>query len=710
MIRYAATIFLSAFLLFQVQPMIAKYILPWYGGTSVVWTTCMMYFQTVLLLGYLYSHLVRKTLSPRAIWLVHLTLLAAAAFMLKTEPPAYLRPVGGENLTWAIVKLLTVTVGLPFFALSTTGPLVQAWHSLSHGGKTYRLYAISNLGSILALVSYPFIFERVFPLGKQTLIWVIAFIGFAAVCAWSGWQTIGFKDWNQTNHSTDSTKSSQAKSPGIGAILLWLTLSMAPSIMLLATTNLMCSEVASVPFLWILPLGLYLISLIICFDRPSMYKRRVFTPFLLLSAMAAVLVVQLHNKLELLPQIIGLASVCFACSMTCHGELERLKPAAENLTLFYLVMSVGGALGGIFVVVVAPMLFDDYFEFHIGLLASLVVPISIQIYSANKRSDSKVGRLYVLGFTGLVVATCVGCSLYYFADPGQQPGLLERSRNEYGLASVKQREGYRIMVNGRTEHGGQHMDPERAFEPSGYYLDGCGVSVAVKSYRQSLNPGAKLKIGVIGLGTGSMVVWGKPSDSFTFYEINPEVEMLARKYFTYLDDWPGPVDVILGDGRIQLERQMRESGSQQFDLIFMDAFTSDSIPAHLLTDECFDLYKGHLRPGGVLVAHISNRFVDLRPVVHQLATSHHLTPILIDHQYDDQQGATRWVLMTDNPMVLRSELVKNASVPWPSEMPTIKWTDDFASLSQLIDWSIGIDWDSIRRGIEEHQKNQQTSQ
>lgn len=684
--------------------MIAKFILPWYGGTAAVWTTCMMYFQTVLLLGYLYSHLVRRTLSPRVIWIVHLVLLTVAAIFLRTAPPEFLRPVGGENLTWAIVRLLTFTVGLPFLVLSTTGPLVQAWHSLSHGGRTYRLYAISNLGSILALVTYPFLFERVFRLGEQTTIWVVGFLVFAAFCSWSGWQTIKFSRWPE--HMKDHPTSTNDSTFGFGSILLWLVLAMAPSVMLLATTNMMCQEVASVPFLWILPLALYLITLIICFDRPAMYKRWIFTPILLIATIAAVLVVQLNNKLELLPQVIGLALVCFACSMTCHGELERLKPEPRHLTLFYLVMSLGGALGGIFVVVIAPQIFSDYYEFHFGLLASIIVPLTIQVFSMVKRQKPRQGVAYATGFGALIAATCVGCSLYYFLDSRQQNGLLERLRNEYGLVSVKERDDYRIMVNGRTEHGGQNTDPKRQFEPSGYYVDGCGVSIAINSYRESVsNPNNKLKVGVIGLGTGSMVTWGKPLDEFWFYEINPDVETLARKYFTYLDEWGTNARVIIGDGRVQLERQFRETGSQKYDMLFIDAFTSDSIPAHLLTDECFSLYLKHLKPNGVLVAHISNRFVDLRPVVHEMATVHALTPVLIDHVYDDGQSATRWVLMTRNQSVLDSKWVVEAKSDWPLGMEKIKWTDDFASLSQLVDWSFKIDWDAIRQSINENKTN-----
>jgi hypothetical protein len=708
MLRYGLTIFLSAFLLFQIQPIVAKFILPWFGGTSTVWTTCMMFFQVFLLLGYFYAHLLRRLFTPRLAWSVHLGLLVAASLVavwLRAIPPDSLKPDGGENLTFAIVKLLTITLGLPFLVLASTGPLVQAWHSISHGGRTYRLYAVSNLGSMLALLTYPFLFERIFRLYDQANIWTGGFILFAVLCAASGWQTAGRTSWVGSTPSDEIENSKFYEINGF-RILIWIVLAMSPSIMMMATTNLMCQEVASIPFLWILPLSLYLVSLIICFDRPAIYRRIVFTPLLIASSVIAVLIVHAGNQLSLLPQVLGLAVVCFSCSMCCHGELERCKPPTRHLTLYYLMVAVGGALGGLFVVAVAPRIFVEFNEFHVGLLASLGIVLTTTLVDARAASARRTFSVWATSLGTVIAIACVICSFIFLIDPGFHPGLLARERNEYGLVQVFEKplcewdkslsserdELYRVMINGRTVHGGQLVKGPDKMKPSGYYVQGSGPSLAIEVLRADpARKGQGLNIGVIGLGTGSLVTWGQPQDRFWFYEINPLSDRLAREYFTYLDESKNQCQVIIGDGRIQLERQLSQVGPLEFDVLFMDAFTSDSIPVHLMTRESFKLYWQHLRDDGILVAHITNRFVDLRPVVYSLAVESGYTPILIEHAVGTQYQ-TRWVLITKNQRVLESELITSARLPWPEKMRSIVWTDDFASLAQVVDWSFSLDW------------------
>ncbi len=703
MFRYATTIFLSAFLLFQIQPMIAKFILPWFGGSAAVWTTSMMFFQIVLLLGYLYAHLMKKFFRPRTVWLVHIPILVLAALTLKQSPPEYLKPTGGENLTLAVVWLLATTVGMPFFVLSSTGPLIQAWHSQSHGlvstpRQTYRLYALSNAGSIFALVSYPFLFEPVFPLQTQTTIWSIGFVLFAVVCLWSGQQTIKFPEWRSDQEDgfkeEADGRTGETEKPR-GEIAVWLLLAMTPSILLLAVTNLLCQEVASVPFLWILPLSLYLVSLIICFDRPALYQRAVFWPAMIIGVVGSILLLHVSNQASLLLQVTGYSISFFACCMCCHGELERLKPARDSLTHFYLMVSTGGALGGVFVVVVAPQIFTDYCEFHVGLLLCLILPAGIKFHEALQSPHEWKWALWSLTGASLLAATCVLCSMIYFLGPSTQRGIVERIRNEYGLVYVRDlADGYRIMVNGRTEHGGQFLDIARQMEPNGYYTPGCGPSLAIAAVRQNnktQNRIGPLKIGVLGLGTGSLVTWGEKGDQFIFYEINPASEKLARAHFTYLENWGDDAQVILGDGRIQLERSLAEQGSQGFDLLFLDAFTSDSIPAHLMTRESFELYLKHLKPGGILVAHITNRFVDLRPVVRGLAEERRLEAVWIEHY----ENSTDWVLMSTDPAILRQPTISDRQTPWPKDMKKIVWTDNFTSLAQVVDWSFRFSWNRV---------------
>jgi len=381
MIRYALTIFISAFLLFQVQPMIAKFILPWFGGTSSVWTTCMLFFQVALLLGYCYSHFVTKRLSVRNQWILHAVLLAGAMLFLPVQPSDAWKPGGNEDPTWQMLLLLGATIGFPFFLLSTTGPLIQAWQSKTHSDKSaYRLFAVSNFGSLLGLLGYPFLVEPYLRLGDQSLYWSIGFGVFAVLALWSGWQLFSASNAVGADEPDDAASLGSAEISGSGEELrpqpsfincvFWTLLAFAASAMLLATTNQMCQEVASVPFLWVLPLGLYLITFIICFENPRWYRRGFFFSLMFLSVFLAILLLKEGISLPLPLQVAGYSTVMFACCMTCHGELAKAKPAESNLTLFYLMVSVGGALGGIFVVIVAPRVFDAYFEFQVSMILS----------------------------------------------------------------------------------------------------------------------------------------------------------------------------------------------------------------------------------------------------------------------------------------------------------------------------------------------------
>ncbi|MFK7769492.1 MAG: spermidine synthase [Mariniblastus sp.] len=704
MFRYGATIFLSAFLLFQIQPMIARLILPWFGGTAAVWTTCMMFFQTALLLGYLYAHLLRKLAPPKIVIAIHIVVLAIAAIFSSVIPPESLKPMGDENLTVAIVTVLLASIGLPFFALSSTGPLVQAWQSTTHENQSpYRLYALSNLGSMLALISYPFLVERFFPLARQAHVWKYGFVLFAVCCGWCGWQTFSKTSWGRSELNQDDETTSViniwTRMP------LWILLSMSASIVLLATTNLMCQEVASVPFLWILPLVLYLLSFIICFDRPALYRRRVFVPLLIASSFVAVALVHLNVLAGLLLQVAGLATFCFSASMTCHGELERLKPHQSQLTAFYLWVAVGGALGGIFVCVVAPNYFAGFYEFHIGVLVCLLVALStvIPLRGNTKSNDNAYAVAGTPSWTmtiGVFVSLAfVLSSLTYFLDPSFHPGTVFRGRNEYGLAAVVDEDDYRKFINGSIEHGGQSLGSGEELDHISYYVPGSGVALAFDAIREDSK--TNLNVGVIGLGAGAMATWLQAGDEIRFYEINPMVEMIAKEHFSFLKKSLGKSSIQLGDGRIQLQKELEANGSAQFDLLFIDAFSSDSIPVHLLTTECMKLYLEHLNSHGILIAHITNRFVDLRPVLLQHAKDHDVTPILVDYISKNKKVQTQWVLLTRNESVINSRLVTSMQSKWPDNLQAVRWTDDYASLAALLNWSAAVDVDRMALHFEE---------
>ena len=707
MARYALTIFLSAFLLFQIQPLVARIILPRFGGTSAVWTTCMMYFQILLLIGYIYAHLARRILTPRTTWLVHVFLLTSAALALRIEAIPNQPILQSPNLAWSIIQVLTLTIGLPFLALSTTGPLVQAWHSTTHPQRqTYRLYALSNLGSMLALLSYPFLVERFFGLAVQQVSWSIGFLFFAALSAWSGWQTVHCQQWCDTEEESLSTTQNRSNSQL--SVISWLTLSATASIVLLATTNLMCLEVASYPFLWILPLTLYLLTLIICFDRPSWYLRGPMITLFLFSAAYSILLVHLGTRTSLLVQATGMSAVCFFGSMVCHGELQRLKPPTSSLTLFYLCIATGGALGGVFVALIAPQIFDGYYEFHIGLMLAILLPMTI-IYGEFRRKKGELpASFWLASLASMLVLSLAGCSLIYQWDHRFQPNLIFRQRSHYGIVSVLEDNNFRRLVNGQTVHGGQSLDQSYEFAPNLYYVNGSGAATTFQAYRDWLadqgQVGRPMNIGVIGLGTGSLSAWGRPQDRFCFYELDPLVTQVARDYFTYVQE--NEVEIVNGDGRIELERELLEQGPRQYDILFIDAFSSDSIPVHLLTTECLELYRQHLKPDGVLVLHITNKFVDLRPVAHSLARQLGWQSILLDHDNRDTDSDTRWVVLTRNAKLANSPRFQKARSEWPGDLPTIIWTDDFASLAPLVIWNGGSDWIAELRQARETGRNE----
>lgn len=673
----------------------------------------MMFFQVTLLLGYLYAHALRSRLTPKTAWLIHSLVILAAAILLQVMHPtaeaaAVLEQTFRGEMTLSIVFVLTQTIGLPFLVLSTTGPLVQAWQSTSHSNKSpFRLYALSNLGSVLALASYPFFVEPLLSLGTQVQVWSVGFFVFALFAFWSGRQTAVYETWNSAPSTDQPLEQPPSSKTSVGSYVFWITLSMTSSILLLATTNLLCQEVASIPFLWILPLTLYLLSFIICFDRPSLYRRRLWIGLLAIASIAAILLVHLDVHAGFTLQVVGLSSVCFFASMVCHGELEKSKPHRSQLTLFYLLLAVGGAAGGIFVSIVAPRIFNGFYEFHLGLAIALAVSLLV-LYRmlkthASTGSDLKavpalfpwsIDRLLTIGTgaTSFIAAAIVACSLLYFLDPTYHEGLVFQGRNNYGLTSVVDSDGYRKFINGRVVHGSQSLDPEAELTHSSYYREGSGVGIAFEALRTQVD--RPLKIGVLGLGAGAMTTWFESGDQARFYEINPMVVDVATHHFSFLEKCPAQTSVIVGDGRIQLAKDLKLNGSHHFDILIMDAFASDSVPVHLLTEECFELYNQHLADDGILLVHISNHFIDLLPVVLQHKTATGMTPIFIDHQATNKLNSSQWVLLTRNESILNSEAVVNASAPIPDVTP-VRWTDDYSSVAVQLKWSAELDVESV---------------
>ncbi len=701
---YAFTIFLGAFLLFQVQPIIARYILPWYGGSPAVWTTCLLFFQVLLLAGYTYSHLLASFLTPRRQLITHITLLGLSFVFLPITPGEALKPDGHQDPVYGIITLLLFTVGAPYLLVSASGPLFQHLFSRSHPGVSpYRLYALSNLGSLLGLLIYPFVLELYLPLSMQTVLWSIGYGLYASVC---GWCAISMFRLPTEPASIDRPSRQDGEKASSENKLLWLLLSACGSVVLLASTNQMSQDVAVIPFLWILPLSLYLISFIICFDNTRWYHRAVWVPLLLLSMSAVVYL--LHQdyageRMDLFLQITIYSAALFTCCMICHGELVRLKPPSSGLTSFYLLVALGGALGGGFVNLVAPYLFDGYWELHVGLMGTCVLSglcIFRKIKMAGSSEDQLTGL--VSWATGAVMLIVV---LNLHIRESKTASIVAR-RNFYGVLNVYEHPGdenthMHSLYNGRINHGNQYQSGELRLRPTTYFGFTSGIGLAIRYHpmrrppissaagiSSASSPGKRgLHVGGIGLGTGTIAAYSRKGDTFRFYEINPEVVKISRKFFTYLKDAAGDEAVILGDGRISLERELRDGGPQQFDVLAVDAFSGDAIPIHLLTEEAFDLYWKHLRPDGILAVHISNLYLDLSSVVRVLARKYEKQAVFISDEANTAPGTDNsdWVLITNNEEFLNCKDIKSCITPWTTAEPKpVLWTDDYSNLLRVI--------------------------
>jgi spermidine synthase len=672
---FAATVLLAAFLLFQVQPIIAKLILPWFGGSAAVWTVCVLFFQLLLVAGYLYAHWLVRGVGARAQTLVHIALLAAGVAALPILPDAAWKPVGEADPSLRILALLAASVGLPYFLLATTSPLVQTWYARGRAGALpYRLYALSNLGSMLALVSYPFVVEPWLPTRVQALGWSGAFVAFAAVCAALAWRV------RVLPAELDAADAAPAAPPGRASYALWAGLAAAASVLLLAVTSHLSQNVAPIPFLWVLPLALYLLSFILCFEGRGWYQRRYYLP--LAAAGFVGICVTLHRDYQN-PQLALLvplyATTLFVACMACHGELARRKPHPRHLTAFYVAISVGGALGGAFVGLAAPRVFPDLYELPVGMIATAVL-VGVAVAGDRAGFRSAAARQATVVATALFVGGLGTALAWTYADLAS--GTRVVARNFYATLRVSDSgsglDEARLLTHGTITHGKQFRDPTRRDWPTTYYGETSGVGRAIAA----LGAAGPLRIGVVGLGTGTLAAYGRAGDAIRIYELNPQVIELALREFTYLADSKAQVEIVLGDARLSLEREP----PQGFDLLAVDAFSSDAIPVHLLTAEAFAVYLRHLKTGGVLAVHISNRYLDLKPVLKAAAAKFGKTVQLVDDESDTEKGTygTTWVLFADSPEVFGREPLKDAAAPLEADRPVRLWTDDYSDLFGIL--------------------------
>lgn len=760
MLAYALTLFASAFLLFLVQPLIGKFVLPWYGGSPAVWTTCMLVFQFLLLGGYAYSHWLGSRLSPRRQALVHGALLLLALVCLPITPSEAWKPIDGSWAGLRVAWLLLVSVGVPFFALSTTGPLLQAWLGVTHAGRQpYRLYALSNLGSLLALVSYPFLVEPLLGRLEQTRLWSLAFVGFVLLCGFCAWR-LARTEAGRGESRPHKDASARTEAPvSLRRTLLWLLLPACASALLLATTNVLCEDVAVVPFLWVLPLAVYLLSFILSFSGENGYSRIGYGCGLVCCVLASLWAWHEGAGAALGHQLFVYLATLFVVCMICHGELYRLRPEPVALTRFYLSISLGGCLGGLFVAVVAPLVFSSFVEWPcclgfavflfagicrddfaatdehgwrvfsllllLGTLVGALQTVSwfAQSVVPSENTDTLIARLVSVGnsleelrwWLVSLAATLVFWGIYRrFWRSGRGWHLVgvaslysvfvvaacflvretlnsrrfavEQTRNFYGVLTVLEynkeiaSDHSLVLRHGRITHGVQLLEADQLDTPTTYYTFRSGVAHILTS----INPGAPRKVGFVGLGTGTLAVYGRSGDRFRFYEINPEVVRLARERFSFLARSAAKIEIVDGDARLSMEREK----PQGYDVLVLDAFSSDAIPVHLLTREAFAVYLRHLRPGGVLAVHVSNRFLDLAPVVEGLRVHYKLSGATVSHfSLPDKiwDFGSNWVLLSADPRSLSDPAIQSEVLADETPARHVPlWTDDYASVFPLL--------------------------
>ena len=669
-VHYGLTIFLSAFLLFQVQPLIGKMILPWFGGSAAVWTTCMLFFQAVLLLGYFYSHWVVRYLSPSRQSLVHGSLLLISLLLIPISPSLGWKPLGAENPTLRILGLLIVSIGLPYFVLSTTGPLLQAWFARERSGLVpYRLFALSNLGSMLALLAYPVAVEPVFPTLWQSYLWSTLYACFAAACvllAWRGRKGIPIAQPAQQ----------EGLAPQWSNKTLWAALAACPSILMVADTSYLTTNIAPIPMIWVAPLALYLLSFILSFERSGWYQRKVFLPLLVLGLGALAYLPTL--RMDELPIAVSMGinlTAFFAACMVCHGELARLQPHPSHLTGYYLMLAVGGVVGGFFVGVIAPYWFNSYYELSIGIfLTGLVAALTI---IPKMQFSRPLWRRVSVGFSTLVLLAIA--SIRFVDHMAQISGADVTVRNFYGTLQVfsNVKDEYRTMYHGQIIHGMQYTAPDKLDLPTTYYspYGGAGKVLQIKAEQ------GPLRVGVIGLGVGTLLRYGRQGDDFRLYEIDPMVVDIAHKNFSFLSRTAAATDIVLGDARLQLEREP----DQRFDVLIVDAFSGDSVPIHLLTVEAFAQYFRHLKPDGTLAVHITNRFLDLRPVVKTAAEHFKKDVRLVDSENIPEKlvFASRWALISGDAAFFKDARLGSATTIADKTGFKI-WKDDYSSIFSIL--------------------------
>jgi len=753
LLLFAATSFLSAFLLFQVQLIVNKHILPWFGGSAAVWTTSMLVFQLLLLAGYVYSHLVTTRLPLSRQFILHVGLLSAAVVLIivlsiawpsAITPSAAWKPSQTAHQAASVCWIILVSTALPFFVLSTSAPLLQSWFSrLGYGNKAYRLYALSNLGSLLGLLTFPFFLEPALRLKTQGQLWASLFCAFAVACLLCGRRARNYGTTAPAEAQDGARRDAEPVRRRPIHYVLWFLLAACASSLLLATTNLLCQEVITVPLLWVVPLSIYLFSFIVCFDHPRWYQRAIFHPLFIIALFLTC--AALHSNQSFLARLISPLLVLFAACMICHGELVRLKPGVQHLTSFYLAISAGGAAGGFFVALVAPHIFTSFAEFELSLALAVVLLVATLFLDRQSWAFSLsfilpvvivaagIAIAYGMGLwfpdvavalntirfypIALLIGTLVGmgalifgrssppdgspfrfvqilvaavalgsfAALYFNAQP--KPGMVSSTRNFYGVVRVFRDGNAKVLIHGQTTHGAQ-LDPPDQRVPLTYYGPDSGIGVLLRNHPKRSNWGNALRIGVVGLGVGTLAAYGHPGDSLRFYELDPDVIALSsgeQPTFTYQRDSRASVTNVVGDGRLSLEREEAQNKTRQFDILVLDAFSGDAIPVHLLTREAFETYWKQLESDqGIIAVHITSRHVNLVPVLLGAAQHFQAKSVMTISRGQGLIFDSGWFLMSKDPDSLNIPGLEPITVHYVHSVGPRLWTDDYSDVFRLI--------------------------
>lgn len=661
------TVALGALLLFAVQPLTGKWLLPWFGGAPAVWATCLLFFQLAVLVGYAWAAWL-LTCRPRRQVAGHLAVIGAALLTLPLRPdPSWAGTALPPPL--AVLAILAWELGLPAIALATTAPLIQGWSArLSPGRDPYRLAAVSSAGSLIALLAYPLLIEPTWSRGEQATAFGVGLVAYLVLVGWSAGPL------HRLPQIAATAATPAAASPPPTQRWLWLALPAAGTLLLASITEVLCQDVAPVPFLWVAPLALYLVSWILAY-APRCYPRSVALG-LALAMNLAVTALQAWPDAPL-PLAVGIHLLAlFSACWCCHGELARRRPAPEHLGVFHFTTAIGGALGTALAVFAAPLLFANHVEHRLGLIVAAVLALHAAALPSLRRVPG-----WALAVAG-VVAVAGAAVLPRFAHlPGET--IVAARRSFFGVLTVRDvdeqdpRAWRREMRHGVTIHGRQMLDPQRRRAPTAYYGHSSGAGLALD------RRAGPRRVGVVGLGAGTLATYARPGDAWRFYELDPLVEDMARRWFTFLADAPGNVSVAVGDGR----RLLTADTDARYDVLVLDAFSSDAIPVHLLTAEAFALYRDRLAPDGVVAVHISNRHLDLRPVVRAAAMRLQWPCLAIDDEPDQEDRPacepSIWVitgpdptLSTDRTLLMRSQ---------PNEFPpvVVPWTDERADLLRV---------------------------